>query len=324
MNNRALACVLTCSILFATVDVVLKGCIVGSFGVMQVNITRFLLGGLALLPFALRGIRRSGQRLDGRALWQMAWLGFIGITVSMTLYQMAVERVPANVVAVIFCCNSAFVVGFAFLLLGSPITRSQVAALALACLGITCIVNPLALELTMEGVLLSLAPPITFAIYAVLSTPLSRRYSAVASCCGSFLMGSLELIGIALLGHIPAVAEVFNAHGLAVFTNVTLIGGYVSLMDALCMLYVSVGVSGVGYACYFLAVDIGSPFTASLAFFFKPVIAPILAVIFLGETIGANGIAGIALILAGSSLSLLPNVTKTARWMGLRRRARTR
>lgn len=317
--NRAFIFVFLATVFFSTMEVALKG-MVGNFGTMQVNITRFLVGGLALLPFALRGIRKSGDRLDASALGRMALLGLLGIAVSMTLYQIAVETAPANVVAVIFCSNTAFVLLFAFLILHTPITRNQVLALVLVCLGLACIVNPFETRIPLQGLAFALAAPLCFAFYAVLGVPLSHRYSPVTTTCGSFLMGSIELMLVALLAQIPAIGTVLDAHGLQVFTSVSLIGGYGSLKDILLMLYVSVGVSGAGFACYFMAAEAGSPFTASLAFFFKPVLAPILALLFLGESIHLNMMLGIALILLGSFFAMLEKLRETMLWLVLRTR----
>ncbi|MFQ8737101.1 MAG: EamA family transporter [Bilophila wadsworthia] len=46
------------------------------------------------------------------------------------------------------------------------------------------------------------------------------------------------------------------------------------------MLYICVGVTGAGFACYFMAMEATSPITASLVFFFKPALAPVLALFF--------------------------------------------
>ena len=44
--------------------------------------------------------------------------------------------------------------------------------------------------------------------------------------------------------------------------------------------------------------------TVSLVFFFKPILAPILAVLLIDETIPLNMMAGIILILIGSIVSI--------------------
>ena len=72
------------------------------------------------------------------------------------------------------------------------------------------------------------------------------------------------------------------------------------------MLYICVGVTGAGFACYFMAMEATSPITASLVFFFKPALAPVLALVFLQEAIPVSMVVGVLFILAGSLVSLIP------------------
>lgn len=308
--SRAFVFVILATVFFSTMEITLKG-MTGSFNAVQVNVTRFLIGGIFLVPLALRALRRCGSRLDAKGLGQMALLGLLGTVVSMTLYQLAVETTPASVVAVVFCCNAVFVLIFAHFILKTPILRNQVAALAVACLGICVIIDPLDLHLSPAGLFFSLSSPVIFALYAVLATPLCRRYSGVAVTCGTFLLGSLENLLLIAIASIPALAGPLTAHGLGLFCNVPLLTGY-TWRTFLQMMYVSVGVSGAGFACYFMAAEAASPFTASLVFFFKPVLAPVLALIFLGENIPLNMVAGILLILGGSLLSMLSQLRNLA------------
>lgn len=70
-----------------------------------------------------------------------------------------------------------------------------------------------------------------------------------------------------------------------------------------------------------------SALTASLVFFFKPALAPILALIFLREPIPINMVVGIILILLGSLISLIPALSvlpsllvgRFWRWRGIDR-----
>ena len=113
-----------------------------------------------MLPFALRTLRRrdaDAPRLDAAALAKIAGLGFVGVFVSMTFYQLAVVHTDASVVAVLFSSNPVFVLPFAALLLGEPIFRRNIAALALEILGILIIVSPWNMQLDPYGVLFVLA-----------------------------------------------------------------------------------------------------------------------------------------------------------------------
>lgn len=302
--NRGYVFIALATLFFSTMEIALKS-IAGEFHPVQINFTRFLIGGLVLLPFARRALREHGAKLDGGLLATFAFLGFVGIVVSMTFYQFAMENANASVVAVLFSCNPVFVFLFAYLILRADIRRQHVIALILECLGAAILINPLHTDISMAGIVLSALATITFALYAVLGTRPCARCSGVVVTCGSFLFASLEMLVLILLSHVGAVADLFMANGLGLFANIPVFSGY-SLSNILTMLYICVGVTGGGYACYFMAIEATSALTASLVFFFKPALAPILALIFLREPIPINMVVGIILILLGSLISLIP------------------
>ena len=108
----------------------------GQFNPIQLNFSRFLVGGLVLIPFAVRELKKRGRKLDGKALGSFALLGLMGIAVSMSLYQLSVTRIQASVVGVLFSSNPVFVTLFAFLLLHETISKNQIAGLVLDVAGI--------------------------------------------------------------------------------------------------------------------------------------------------------------------------------------------
>ena len=77
------------TLFFSTMEIALKE-VAGQFNPVQLNLTRFFIGGLVLVPFARRMLRKRDERLDAASLLKLAGLGFLGIVVSMTLYQLAV------------------------------------------------------------------------------------------------------------------------------------------------------------------------------------------------------------------------------------------
>jgi drug/metabolite transporter (DMT)-like permease len=70
------------------------------------------------------------------------------------------------------------------------------------------------------------------------------------------------------------------------------------------VLYVGFFVTGLGYLFYFLAMRGSNATTASVAFFIKPVIAPIMAAVILHEAILWNTYLGIGLILIASYVQM--------------------
>lgn len=295
------------TLFFSTMEIALK-MVAGQFNPVQLNLTRFFIGGLVLVPFARRMLRKRGVSLEVSALCRFALLAFLGIVVSMTLYQLAVENTNASVVAVLFSCNPVFVLIFAALILRTRIHRHHTLALMLECLGILVLINPFNTHIGTQGILLTLLSTATFALYTVLGTTLCARYSGVVVTCCSFLFASAEMALIVALSRISAVAQLLGRMGLGLFADIPLLSGYTPT-SLIMMFYICVGVTGAGFAFYFMAMEATSPITASLVFFFKPALAPILAFLLLQEAIPFNMIIGILLILAGSLVSLLPALT---------------
>ena len=149
------------TLFFSTMEIALKE-VAGLFNPVQLNLTRFLIGGLVLIPFARRMLRKRGVRIDGLSLVKLAGLGFLGIVVSMTLYQLAVENTNASVVAVLFSCNPVFVLVFAGLILRTQILRQHVMALVLECLGILILINPLDTSISTAGITFTLLSTAVF------------------------------------------------------------------------------------------------------------------------------------------------------------------
>ena len=245
------------TLFFSTMEIALKE-VAGLFNPVQLNLTRFLIGGLVLIPFARRMLRKRGVRIDGLSLVKLAGLGFLGIVVSMTLYQLAVENTNASVVAVLFSCNPVFVLVFAGLILRTQILRQHVMALVLECLGILILINPLDTSISTAGITFTLLSTAVFALYAVLGTKMCAKYSGVVVTCGSFLFASLEMATIVAVSRLSAVAGVLADIGLGLFADIPLLSGYTPF-SALMMLYICVGVTGAGFACYFMAMEATSP-----------------------------------------------------------------
>ena len=299
------------TLLFSTMEIALKT-VAGVFHPVQLTFTRFFVGGLLLLPFALRMLQKKGRRLSGGAAARFALLGFVGVVVSMTLYQLAVMNTNASVVAVLFSSNPLFVLLFAFFLLREPVYPHNIIAIAVAALGIIVLINPLHTDISTAGVLFTMLATLTFALYGVMGKKQCREYGGVVVTCFGFLFGSAEMFLLSLLSHIDGIAWFLRSHGLSAFAEIPFVQGY-TLANLSTVLYVSIGVTGIGYACYFMAMEKTSANTASLVFFFKPALAPILACVILKEAIPLHRAVGILLILCGSLISILPGFLEAKR-----------
>ena len=292
------------TLFFSSMEIALKS-VSGQFNAVQMNLTRFLIGGLVLIPFAVKTLKGKNEHLDKKSLLYFAGLGFLGVVVSMTFYQLAVENANASVVAVLFSSNPVFVLFFSGIILHEVIRKNHVAAIVLEIIGILVIVNPLHTSLNISGVVMAILAAVAFALYSVFGKKQWNRYGGVVVTCGSFLFASLEMLLLIGLSHVGPVAAALDGNGLDLFANIPLFTGYTA-SNVLTMLYICIGVTGGGYAFYFMAIEETSASTASLVFFFKPVLSPILAVLILHEAVPVNMIIGVLLILLGSVANLLP------------------
>ena len=298
--------IVLCAVIFSTMEVMLKT-VHGVFAPMQITVLRFLIGGLLLIPFAAHSIRKKGAALTRADLAFFALTGFLCVSFSMVLYQMAVTHTKASIVAVIFSCNPIFVTVLARFLLKEDIHRNQIIALALELLAVGIIIDPLHSTLDPTGALLAIASALIFALYSVVGKKRTARFGGIAVTCMSFLFGSCELLLVLLLGRTAVVGSFFASLGLDIFVNVPLLAG-IPLSALPSLAYICAINSAAGYVCHMMALEKTSAQRASLIFFLKPILAPLFALVFLHEELTANMLLGIACFLLGSACALLPGL----------------
>ncbi|MGG5398545.1 DMT family transporter [Clostridioides difficile] len=295
------------TLFFSSMEISLKT-VTNDFNPLQITLSRFFVGGLVLLPFAVKRLRALSLSITKSDLKYFAFLGFMCVVVSMSLYQLAVLNTKASVVAVLFSCNPVFVMLLAYLILKEKIYRHNVISLILEVLGIIVIINPLHTKLTLSGIFLTLSSAIIFSMYTVFGKRKTLKFGGIVVTCFSFIFGSLEMLILVLLTKINFIADILNKNKLHVFANIPIFSGYTLHNMPIIMIYVFVFVTGVGYALYFMAMEATSTSLTSLVFFFKPVISPILALLILKEIIPINMVIGILLIVIGSIISIIPTI----------------
>ena len=222
--NRGYIFIFLATVFFSSMEVALKT-VASDFNPMQLTCTRFLIGGLLLIPFALRGLRQHGATVTLAAWKGFAGLGFVGLVVSMMLYQVSILYAPASVVSVLFSCNPVLVLGFAYLILRADIRPQHITALVLEVVAAVIIIDPLHTSADPVGIVLVLLSAATFALYAVLGKKQCAQYSGVAVTCFSCLAASAEMIALMLISHIGPVADALQAAGAPMFANMALLLG---------------------------------------------------------------------------------------------------
>ncbi|MCK8625004.1 DMT family transporter [Apilactobacillus xinyiensis] len=295
--------------MFSSMEIALKSA-GGAFNPIQLNLIRFFIGGLVLIPFTFSDHAKIGFKIKNLLIFMLT--GFLCVVVSMTLFQLAVVYDKASTVAVLFSCNPIFAILFALLILREKITRVSFISLVVSVIGLLVIVNPVNLTNPL-GLSLAIGSAITFGLYSIVTRwgSFVTGYSGLKMTCYTFLIGSIELLILISLSHVPFISnKMASINWLKDFASMPIIQN-VNLHYFWILFFVSVCVTGGGFAFYFLAMDLSGVSMASLVFFIKPGLAPILAMILIGEHITLNTIIGIIIILIGSVITFAGNQIET-------------
>ena len=298
--------IVLCAVIFSTMEDMLKT-VHGVFAPMQITCLRFLVGGVLLIPFAMRSIKKKNAVLTRKDLGFFACAGFLCVVIAMSLYQMSVTYTRASIVAVIFSCNPIFVTMLAHFLLHEEIHKNHIIALILELTAALIIIDPIHASLDPTGALLAILSAAMFSFYSVFGKKRTPRFGGIAVTCLSFLFGATELVALLLFGRTAAGASLYGALGLKIFIDVPLFEN-IPLSALPALLYICCINSAAGFVCHMMAMEKTSAQEASLIFFLKPIIAPIFALIFLKEEIPLNMIVGIVCFLAGSLCAILPGI----------------
>lgn len=303
------------TLMFSSMEIALK--MAGSaFNPIQLNLIRFFIGAIVLLPFALRALKQTGRKLVSAGWRLFALTGLVCVIVSMSLYQLAITVDQASTVAVLFSCNPVFALLFSYLILRERLGRANLISVVISVIGLLIIVNPAHLTNGL-GLLLAIGSAVTFGLYSIISRygSVKRGLNGLTMTCFTFFAGAFELLVLAWITKIPAVANGLTAIGLRQFAAIPVLVN-VNLNYFWLLFFIGVCVTGGGFAFYFLAMEQTDVSTASLVFFIKPGLAPILAALILHEQILWTTVVGIVVILIGSVVTFVGNRFRERDTMG--------
>jgi len=265
-----------------------------SFVLMDIGLAAFEPGLISLLrvglgALALLAVPRARRTRIDREDWpRVALLGVVWMGVPLLLFPVAQQWIDSSVAGMINGAMPLTVAAWSALLLGRLPGRAQAVGLLVGFAGIVAIALPelplgrlatSGTSLTALGTGLVFLATVLYGLAANLAVPLQQRYGALAVL--------LRAQGVALV--------VIAPFGLA-----ALPGSRFALGPALAM--VPLGVLGTGLAFVLMATligRVGGP-RGSIAIYFVPVVAMLLGVIALGETIHPLAIAGTGLVLIGA------------------------
>jgi len=262
-------------LIFSTLEVV-TSTLKNLMDPLQLTFLRFLIGGVVLLPLVIK----KREKVQPRDLLFFLALGILNILISMGSLQLAVNMGKASTAAILISSNPIFVLLFSSLLLKEKITVDRIVCILFGIAGISLIIyKGNTGGDTAVSLVLAIIASLTFGLYTVLGKLKSEGISSITMICFSSIFGSLLYVPILLLKGIP-MFEIPQG----VFLKI---------------LYLGVFLSGIAYITYMEALKILTASKGAMVFFLKPVVASILAIIFLGETMGLKTAAGMLLVLVG-------------------------
>ncbi len=279
--------ILLTALIFSTMEISSK-MIAEQLDPYQLTFIRFFIGGMLLLPFAIKEIKVRKITLERQDLLYFCVMGLLCVVISMSFFQLAVLYTKASTVAILFSTNPIFTMPFAYLILKEKINQRTIFALIISLIGILFILNPLGLNLGRDftGIIFSILAAVVFSLYSVLGKKRIPKFGGLACNCFTFLAGVAMMFVLMLLFDKPILSGITPAN----------IGT---------VLYIGIVVTGLGYLFYFLSMEETTATTASIAFFIKPALAPVLSLFILGEKISANTLCGMICILLGSYMTIL-------------------
>lgn len=130
------------------------------------------------------------------------------------------------------------------------------------------------------------------------------RFPPVVYVTFSFLFGSMELLAVIGLSHQRTFAELARANGLELLTGIPLLANLSGAMIP-ALLYIGIVATGLNYLALQITTRDLSAITASLIFYFKLILSPLLAWAILGEDIHFSMVIAIVLIFGALLVSAL-------------------
>jgi drug/metabolite transporter (DMT)-like permease len=266
--------------------------VVGKWGMngfdpLTFNVVRFV-GATPLLFLLLYSLEKN-LRIQLKDCWELAMLGFIGITIYQTLFMASVKYATATNASLMLAISPVFTAIFAWLAGQERLGPRGRWGSALSLLGVIFVLlfgtNKLALGWNViRGDLIAILASSVWGLYPILAKRMMRKYSALKTMTYASLFGTIFLLAIGL-NRVQALtwSEIpFIAWGS--------------------MLYSIVLVTAFGLVVWYHAINrIGA--NRVMAYMYAiPAVAVITAAIILREQIHLMQVLGAVVIFLGISM----------------------
>lgn len=270
--------------MYVVTDVVLEVVPPAHLLVIRYALALVVLGGAV-------AIRRE-RLIARRDLGEIVLIAFIGFGVSLLAQFGGTELSTAAAGAVITSATPAFIILFAWPLLGEAPSMVKLAGLALATIGVL-VVSLAGGQLTtpqsrdpLLGNLLLIVAAVTWALYTVMARRATLRYSTLV------VTMAVTALGIPIVAPVTIVEA--QTRSIGALTPGVIAG----------IVYVGIGSTAIAFYLWNKSFELLDAATASLFFFAQPLVGTLLSAIVLHEALGGEFFAGAALIVLGVLLAM--------------------
>lgn len=275
-------------IFFSTIEVASKSLGTGVPPLLLASL-RFIIAGLILLIPSVQLLRLRLEPLSWKDYAVAFGLGAFGVSFSIGVYHMAIPHLQANIAAIAFSANPAFVVLFSPWILHEKLTKRKIAGVMVGLSGILIFAfKDGRLDVgSLRGLFLMTVALVSFAMYTVLSKKVMHRYGAVLLLCLASLIGGILLFPVSWMVEGSPVPCLCSCSWSGI-------------------LYLSVFGTALGYWLFFFGVINVGATRGSMFFFLKPAMASAFAWMFLGEVVTPRIVTGSLLVIAALICVLMP------------------
>jgi drug/metabolite transporter (DMT)-like permease len=255
---------------------------------------RLLLGLLVLAPMVWwQKNRNPALRLPVRSeIITLLCVGFLGFGISVGMQFVGTDKSTAINGSLVTSSSPAFILLFAFLILREKLTLQRIAAVVLATIGVSVIIDLSKANFgsdTFLGDIALCVAAVTWGLYSVLVRRVSADFDTLVVTAFAFCGG--------LLLTLPASVIELSSRPIGQITTETILG----------ILYLGIVSTAVAMWLWNRAFALVDASIASLFFFAQPVVGAFLSVLLLNQQITPNLWIGGLLIAVGVLLSIVPS-----------------
>ncbi len=274
--------VLSIQLLIAGGTHIVAKAVVTDIDAATLTFVRSLISSAGLL--ALFIVKEKRLKIEKKDWKMMLMLGFLGLVINQFFYLYGMKFSTAANGALLYATTPVIVLVLSHFMLGERITRRKTVGVILAFVGITVVMFERGVDFSSNyayGNLMILIAVLAWAFFTILGKPMILKYGAFHTTSVAMILGMFLFLPVGLASSLSFP-----------FTAITPLqwGG---------ILYLGIGTSIVGYVLWYYVLGRIEVSKATVFANGQPIIATLLAIVFLDYTITGQFVVGGVVTITG-------------------------